>query len=127
MPRKAMKKEKKGAAFVIAVIAIVILAINALISMFTSDAIIQSAQQDESFSTFLQDYNLSGAEIQSAVIFFGIMWIIFAVVMMISLINIKKQPWKYAFLAVGILTLITMRWVSGVLAIISAVMYLRKK
>jgi len=117
---KAKKSARKSrAAFVLAFIAVVILLVNGLLVSFMS----------KKLSSLLALYtgNVINA---SAMLTYGIIWIVLAAFIWMTMHRIEKlqlKSEKWLLLALAVITFIAGRLESGVLVLISAIIYLRQK
>ena len=117
---KAKKGAKKSrAAFVLAFIAVVILLVNGLLVSFMS----------KKLSSLIALYtgNVINA---SAMLTYGIIWIVLAAFIWMTMHRIEKlqlKSEKWLLLVFAVITFLAGRLESGILVLISAIIYLRQK
>ena len=117
---KAKKSEKRSrAAFVLAFIAVVILLVNGLLVSFMS----------KKLSSLIALYtgNVINA---SAMLTYGIIWIVLAAFIWMTMHRIEKlqlKSEKWLLLVFAVITFLAGRLESGILVLISAIIYLRQK
>ena len=122
-PAKQVKKEVKPkstskAAFVLMMIAVILLSINGLLLVLARN--------------WLADIfaGLGYSVPVGSFITYGIIWLVLAVLMWVTTIRIRKKQAKsekWLLLALSIITMFSGRLESGILALIASIIYLVKK
>ncbi len=136
--KKEVLKAKKGdfwthLAFALVVVSIVILILGGIYSIWARDRIAQAVK--DVIESELKKQAIDAGDISGMLAFvsaaFGVLWIIIALLMGITLVRIEKtgkRKYKVLLLVISVVAMITGRFFdAGILSLIGSIIYLRKK
>ena len=121
-PMKAMPvrrgKRRSKAAYVISIIAIVLLVINGIVSLAAHKQIVRG----------LIDIGMDSSA--SLIVTYGIVWLILALLIWVTIYEIEKKgstASKWFLLVLGIITLFSGRAIEAILIIVASVIYIKRR
>lgn len=122
--RTVIKKKSKGkrkAALILSIIAMIFLVIYSVYVFVARDQILNQIQQ--SLANYPEAAAVFGA-ISSIIFAIALLWLVLVVINIFTLYALehKKKVW-YILLIVGIVSILSGRWIAGILNIISSILY----
>jgi uncharacterized BrkB/YihY/UPF0761 family membrane protein len=124
--RKTIFDKKPQIASILVYLAIVFLIFNGIYALVLRDQLI--SQIDQQTLQELQDTEITTELIRTTVLVVSIIWIVFAVLMLLAKIGVEKKKIGWGWLlALSIIIFFTGRIESSVLGIIASILYAKSK